>query len=252
MEKIKSILQENGIDASTLDILHGEDYYQEKKEIVYQLTTSGEKAFALWQDLRSKVDKTGFWPILIDPRDADKMSADFEDCEDTAAEIIESALTVNVAKWFSKEINKYSDLPNSGNVGDWAENLVRNDRISITEKTSKEWAEKILVALVPAKSGWETPAYLKIGEWNQCPAPKEHVFVMKYWNELYGAEVVTISYDTVEFIIPKPPTSQEQALNLAKEAYVYCTDSLDGITSDTVEDLAALLLKAKTWFFWWD
>ena len=52
-------------------------------------------------------------------------------------------------------------------------------------------------------------------------------------------------------IAARPVGTQEQAIELALEQYAYCPDIvLQG--TETVERLAAEILVAQYWFFWWD
>jgi hypothetical protein len=74
---------------------------------------------------------------------------------------------------------------------------------------------------------------------------------MKYWQERYGAEVVGVTHDVVEMLISRPPRTRAQALELAREQCLYCSDIvLQG--TNTLDVLAASLLDGTTWFFWWD
>jgi hypothetical protein len=74
---------------------------------------------------------------------------------------------------------------------------------------------------------------------------------MRHWHQQYGAEVVGITHDVVEMYVPRPPTKREAAHALAREQYGYCADIVDqGVGS--VGALAAGLLYAPSWYFWWD
>src|SRR5439155_9001674 len=80
------------------------------------------------------------------------------------------------------------------------------------------------LALAPSKTSWQVPAFLRFGNWNACPSPKEHVSIMKRWKELYGAELVGISHDTVEMQVARPPMDRASAMKLAEEQFAYCED----------------------------
>jgi hypothetical protein len=51
--------------------------------------------------------------------------------------------------------------------------------------------------------------------------------------------------------VANPPTTKEDALKLAEEQFVYCEDIVTQGT-ETIENLAAGLINAKKWYFWWD
>lgn len=116
---------------------------------------------------------------------------------------------------------------------------------------SGEAKEKVHIGLLPLTQAWQVPAFLKIGNWNECPDAAVHVAFFKYWYEQYGAVVTAISSDTIEFSVARPPETIEQARILAHQQYMYCADIVDqGV--ETEENLAHTLLNADNWFFWWD
>ena len=111
--------------------------------------------------------------------------------------------------------------------------------------------ERCHVALIPTRDWTEIPAYLGYGGWNDCPAPEYHVAAMRAWRDRYGAELVCASQDVLEFRVARPPATREEALALAREQYEFCADIVDqGVGS--VGALAAGLLNASWWYFWWD
>ena len=71
------------------------------------------------------------------------------------------------------------------------------------------------------------------------------------WHRSYGAELVVMTHDILEFSVSRPPRSRADALELAREQYRYCADIVDQGT-ESVSNLAATLLNGTTWYFWWD
>jgi hypothetical protein len=53
----------------------------------------------------------------------------------------------------------------------------------------------------------------------------------------------------MDFRVKRLPTSREEALDLAREHYLFCTDTLGELT---LRERAALLIENDWWFFWWD
>jgi len=98
---------------------------------------------------------------------------------------------------------------------------------------------------------WEVFAHLCFGAWNECPEPAIHVALAKDWHERFGARIITAHFDTVEFKVDRPVSTREDAMELAREFYAYCPDIVDQGTG-TIDSLAATMLGAKVWFFWWD
>lgn len=60
--------------------------------------------------------------------------------------------------------------------------------------------ERIWIAVTPIALPWESASAIEFGAWNECPTSEEHVVVMRYWFERWGAEPVAITSDTVEML----------------------------------------------------
>ena len=111
--------------------------------------------------------------------------------------------------------------------------------------------KRVHIAIIPAKSAADIPAYLGWGNWNSNPPAEVHVAMFRRWNAKYGAEIVGMTGDVLNFKVSKRPTSKEEAFTLAKEMYQYCADIVEQGTQD-IETLAATLLVSDYWYFWWD
>jgi hypothetical protein len=141
-------------------------------------------------------------------------------------------------------------------AGDWPHAAEPHNYFSIPYEWTGDYTRlkplrSVRLALVPTTSSWEVPAYLKFGDWNDCPSPEEHVAVLKHWNTQYGAQVVGLTHDVLEVGVTRPPNSKLSAFNLAREQYGYCADIVDQGDGGLL-DLAATLLDASVWYFWWD
>jgi hypothetical protein len=106
-------------------------------------------------------------------------------------------------------------------------------------------------ALRRSRSWWETAAHLRFGGWNDCPDPAVHVLLHRIWAEKYGARLVTMAFDVIELQITRPIRTREEALEVAALQYAYCSDIVDQ-GEGTLENLAASLIDATSWYFWWD
>jgi hypothetical protein len=71
------------------------------------------------------------------------------------------------------------------------------------------------------------------------------------WHGQYGAEVIGVFPDLLEMRVARPPLTQEDALDLAKEQYL-CSNDIVIQGTQTLQALAAGLLGGTAWFFWWD
>jgi hypothetical protein len=142
--------------------------------------------------------------------------------------------------------------PQPPRVGEWPAELEWASGLSVAvESPSGRTLEKVCVALIPTDDWTTIPAHLRWGGWNACPEPEYHVAALRAWRDRFGAELVGLGTDVMDLRVARPPQSREQALDLAREHYVFCHDSVDqGV--GTLSGWAALLLGYEWWSFWWD
>ncbi|BAY11272.1 DUF4253 domain-containing protein [Calothrix sp. NIES-2098] len=263
--QLKTILANNSVNSDALELLWEVDSHK-----IYGLRVPGAEAIDFWQKLRQLVGDTGHYPLLLG--NEDELESHLESIQFyeslTIAEIIDRGNSLNACEWLNniaqerrKEWENYRkhdeniilDPLTLAEIGEWKEAISATNReytipYNILNRLPHP---NIVVALVPTTFSWEVPAFLKFGNWNDCPASEIHVCLMKYWYEKYGAEVVGISHDVVEMCVQHPPKNREAAFQLAQEQYIYCYDIVDqGVR--TLNKLANLLLHNKVWYFWWD
>ena len=71
-----------------------------------------------------------------------------------------------------------------------------------------------------------------MGELEQCPPPAFHVAALRAWRERYGAELVGLGADVMNLRVARRPATRDEALELARAQYVYCSDIIDqGVAS---------------------
>jgi len=250
---LKDALDAAGVDTSTLAT-----FWEGHAGPIYTLTVPGAEAIARWRTLRALVPQTGHWPVLLG--NALDLKYHREALERTSPEQIGSSLqqanALSAAQllqvWTSeREADEDPDVGEEG-AGDWPEDdqASHDFYIPIDYETSAPKPE-IVLGLVPTTRGWEVPALLGFGGWNDCPMPQEHVCLLKHWHETYGSEVVGITHDIIEMQVARPPQTRDAAMALALGQYAYCPDIVDQGVGE-VESLAATLLNGTVWYFWWD
>jgi hypothetical protein len=111
--------------------------------------------------------------------------------------------------------------------------------------------DTVNIAIIPTEDWTEIPAYLGWGGWNECPAPEYHVAALRGWRDRYGAELIGLGSDVVNLRTTRFAATREEALDLAREQYLYCADIVDQGTG-SLSLLAANLMVDPWWFFWWD
>lgn len=277
MEDLRGLLDQLGVDSSSLSAWPGEEDVDEGLEPegpVYQLTSRNSRAIDLWLRLRGLVPQNGFWPVLLGYGDD---MARIEPGSGSVEERLARARNIDPAEWFRgcqedqmenlrEQIDELYDCGEEGDArrseqvvqdggyprGPWPEGTpVGAGPVELFSVHFRPSERPIYVGLVPTRTPWQVPSILNFGGWNACPQPAEHSAILKYWLERYDAELLTVTNDVLEFRVGRPPSDRESAIALAKEQYLYCPDIVEQGT-DTIDRLAAALLGSPVWFFWWD
>lgn len=111
--------------------------------------------------------------------------------------------------------------------------------------------DEVFIATLPVESSAQIPALLKWGGWNANPLPEYHVAALADWHARYGTELVVVGRDTLDMWVPSPPKSWPEAMDLAKEMFLYNSDIVtQGF--GTIAPLAGSLQASAWWTFWWD
>ena len=212
------------------------------------IKVSGKDALMTYQNLKAK---TGVIPVILGgEEELTSMTETMAYVTDSFAQLLQQAETIDPLEWFNKRQAQdadYYDLT----VGEWQDLSPANDVSVHLNILTGEPKPDVYIALVPVTKGWMIPAFLKIGGWNDCPTAAEHSAIFKYWDECYGITVAGIAADVIELEIQHPPTTREQALQLAEQQFIYCPDIVYQGTQ-TIAALASTLLNGRVWFFWWD
>lgn len=171
--------------------------------------------------------------------------------DEQRANALTKATQIDFEQWVAARVRKdpeYFDIE----VADWPDETPSNQMLTLHLDTlSQKPKKKVSIGLLPIDEPWQAPAYLDYGGWNECPLPEEHTAIHLRWQEQYGATIACMSGDVIECKVSNPPLTKEAALKLAREQFVYSPDIvLQGTGS--IEALAAGLLGASVWFFWWD
>jgi hypothetical protein len=111
--------------------------------------------------------------------------------------------------------------------------------------------KNVIVLLVPTIYSWQVPAYLGFGNVNANPEMAVHIAAMKHWHNTYGADLISLKDDSLEFYVSRPPKDEAAAMQLAREHFIYCPDKVHQGTG-TLGKLAGTLCRAHFWNFWWD
>ncbi|NRB39776.1 MAG: DUF4253 domain-containing protein [Pseudomonadales bacterium] len=170
-------------------------------------------------------------------------------------EILAGAENIDIQAWFStrkKALTKDKAMDLDASLGEWLGEAEAKQGFTLTlDMLSGEPHQDLVGAGIETDASWKIPAFFKYGGWNDCPNPELHCAIWKYWQQKYGAEIVGVSNDVIEAYIANPPTTQEEAMQLALEQYLYCHDIVDqGL--ETISNLGASIINHNAWYFWWD
>lgn len=227
------------------------------------VTVHGEVALAKWTELRGRGD---CWPVILgSDEDVDALREGITDIEDRApAEILAVAAGLSFPASLAqrreeddRRARAYLGLTDADlegedepELGDWPD-LVEPVGLTVASHYTGQVYDRVHIALLPCSTGWEAIAHLGWGNWNSNPAAEYHVAALRAWHERYGAELVGCSRDVLNLRVTRRPATREEALDLAREQYLYCNDIVDqGVGS--LAALAATLMEGDWWFFWWD
>jgi hypothetical protein len=174
--------------------------------------------------------------------------------QETPQDWLDKAAALDLDVWLSaqqaqleKDLAKYGgDEPKRG---DWPQKVEPFTSLFVPRDVlSDSFWPAVIIALLPAHDAAEAAAHLRFGGWNQCPKADVHVAFARLWRDRYGAQLVSLTKDVVEFKVARPLTDRDDALKLAMDQYHYCTDSVPV----TIEAAAAELIGSTVWHFWWD
>jgi hypothetical protein len=229
----------------------------EKPANLVLVDVPGAEALESWRRLRDLVPETRRWPILAG--DMEEVPRVFEQLGDSfdPAVTLAASREIDPVEWSAELRESDPELYDPPREESALRERVfrqtgpRQEIMLHLDIQQGRPVDRVGLVLVPTERSWEAPAYLNYGGWNECPEPAVHVAFLRRWHERYGAEVVSIGPDVMEVSIARPVTGREEALALADEQFLYSYDIVAQGT-ETLDRLAAHLLHATVWYFWWD
>lgn len=134
-------------------------------------------------------------------------------------------------------------------VGEWPDEVSGTMGLTLAEDFEREPLDRVHIAILPTQDATAAPAYLRSGGWNQCPEAAVQVAALRSWRDRYGAELVGLGHDVMNIRVQRGPASRDEALMLAREHQLFCSDVMN---DSTLTELGAYLMNDDWWFFWWD
>lgn len=117
------------------------------------------------------------------------------------------------------------------------------------------WVERneeggLLLLDLPEADAWTAPLIIPMGGYNECPQPVEQAALFRDWQKRYGAVPTAVTEDSWLLRAARLPESDEEALELAREHFMFCSYVLERFAS--IGAYAAYLKRSSNWSFWWD
>lgn len=253
---VRTVLGDVGIELARIVTL-----FPRGNERIDAVVVHGSSAVSAWGALREARGHTGLHPVIVgDARSVALLREGLAESTESVEEILGAASEIDPEHVLGeRRAERVSTESGPVPHEEWDEEDERITEEHAAEMTimagrdvlSGEPLPEVAIALLPTRDGWTAPAWLGFGGWNECPAPAEHVALMRRWNERWGAEVVSVRSDAIEACIAEAPHDVEVARALAEEHYAYAADIVDQGTG-SIERLAASLAGGRVWFFWWD
>lgn len=214
------------------------------------------EAFAQWQSHRDRFRRSGLWPVIVPSNHIQNLEEIFSFNANHVEDAVDEGRRLDLRRYFDDALaGQFEDEEYKMDLDFDPAGLTREAKPAVAQQVvalspSSGLPSNAWLALVPCREPWEVPAVLGYGDWNACPRPAEHVAVLREWNAKHGAVPLAMGSDTIELLV-RPIDLPAEAKRIAIEQFAYCPDIVDqGV--GTVEALAASLLGASVWFFWWD
>ncbi len=203
---------------------------------------------------RERPDTT---PVLLGAPDEAALLFEFgQDRDESLEALAELADDLDLDDWLDQRRKKVDsdsepDYPQPPR-GPWPDSVQRDDRlVASLDLQTGNYLDEVVVALLPTGDSSLASAFLNFGGWNDCPGTAIHTAMARRWRKSHGAVLATNTHDVLEFLIQRPIASKDDALEMAMTQYFYCSDIVEQ-GCGTIENLAAALMGARVWYFWWD
>jgi hypothetical protein len=121
---------------------------------------------------------------------------------------------------------------------------------SLDEKYRRVLADAVALVFCPVKHGWQAPAFLPFDPVDDSELPPSlHVAFLRWLSERWGAELIGIGDRTLDVLPGRRPTTEREAMVLAKDVNCYAFEPITGDVNCKVPHWAAFLMHSPFWSF---
>jgi hypothetical protein len=249
-----------------LDLGLGEEFVLAATgQSAYLIEVDGAIGLDRWADLRALTSVTGHYPILLgstvpfDPFATGQFEADWKRVLELATEDTRNPGTLddvgafNIDDWLESRQNDPFIGQQNLQVGDELPtyNGPKGEFIAHVNLFENRPHKRVFLALVPTTTSWEVPYLMNFGAFDDSPLPLEHAAIHQLLFKTYGAEIVSLGLDSLEFSVARPPEGRDESVEAATIHYLYAPDNVLEGTGDFAV-LASGVDGAESWYFWWD
>jgi hypothetical protein len=232
----------------------------------------------VWLALSSVGEQTGLVPILLED-DEDEDDYFFEDQFELGGYTSSSERLEELAGEVILEARWQGNLPSEAEEADYPDFAARRApfarsfpglALAVSTGLGPERLGEVLVSLpaariglvaasrpadVLAKAGWSTfDDYLEYASLPQGPvSPAAWIgAVLRSWEDRFGARLLNVGPGAeIRLLVERPPADSESAQRVAAEHFAFA-DECDFLGHSDIAEIAAALVGAPIWQFWWD
>jgi len=219
----------------------------------------------VWAALSDIQPHTGLVPILLSSLRGEPKrpwdDGEFEDPEDTsvldysdAERLLKAAWTGGIGELGEAEEEDPDLIADRAPFGRRFPGLAPPGDSAL----SPAQVQEALGSLRPARIGLVTaarpadvlPRIGWTGATNRYETPLPIAGVLRSWEDRFGARLLEVGMADIRLLVQRPPHTLEQAERVAAEQYGFADEF--GRVPRSIPKLAASLVNAPIWTFWWD
>lgn len=213
-----------------------------------------------WLSLAASLEGSGFWPIIVGDRNDLRVRSEMlegRSPQGTQKEI-DKASQFNYAQWEKKAKSEVAPMDYNEEIQEDEYLQFNINEIVLTSTpgtlksaVSSNQNEPLYIAIIECKSPTHIPAILSLGEFNSCPSNDIHIGLIQKLQKDAGAQLMSLTSDTVELHLTQLPKSQKALAELSTINYLWASDVV-GQGTESVPALAEMMQQSNTMFLWWD
>jgi hypothetical protein len=213
----------------------------------------------VWDALSAVRDQTGLVPILLDGLGGDPGrpwdNGEFEDPEDPRlADGLDPAAFLE-ACWNGLDHDEDRTARILGPFRRQFPGLAPPEQTPLLPARRQQALDvaSARIGLVTAGRPADVPA--AIGWAGLTNLPLDHPLlglcaVLRSWEDRFGAVLIEVGFADLRLLVQRPPRTLQAAERIAAEHFALADECTEG--SKTIPSIAASLVEAPIWTFWWD